>query len=77
MWIQEQGYNCVPSAKCYWHRRDPYLNKELKYRILENAEGYLIEFYQRNSGYFDSSATLTIENVFPRYFKTVITTTQR
>lgn len=45
-----------------------YLNKELKYRILENAEGYLIEFYQRNSGYFDSFATLTIENVFPRYF---------
>lgn len=46
----------------------PYLNKEHKFKILENAEKNLLDFYMRNSEYFGSFCTLTLENVFPKYF---------
>lgn len=45
-----------------------YLDKERKSRIVESAEGHLIDFCRRNTSYFSSFATLTIENVFPKYF---------
>jgi len=47
----------------------PYLNKELKFRILEEAEKHLIDFCRQYNKYFNSFATLTLENVFPKYFQ--------
>jgi hypothetical protein len=46
----------------------PYLNRELKFKILESAEQYLLNFNEKNRSYFESFATLTVENVFPKYF---------
>lgn len=45
-----------------------YLDKERKSRIIESAERHLIDFCRRNTSYFSSFATLTVENVFPKYF---------
>lgn len=46
----------------------PYLNRELKFKILRNAESSFIEFYLTNSSNFESFCTITVENVFPKYF---------
>jgi hypothetical protein len=45
-----------------------YLNRELKYKILRNAESSFIEFFNTNSINFKSFCTMTVENVFPKYF---------
>jgi hypothetical protein len=45
-----------------------YLNKELKFRILKDAENHLLDFYRRNSERIDGSYILTLENVFPKYY---------
>jgi hypothetical protein len=45
-----------------------YLNKELKFKILEKAEQYLLDFNEQNRSYFESFAMLTVENVFPKYY---------
>ncbi len=46
----------------------PYLSKELKFKYLEKAEEYLLNFYEKNRSYFESFAVLTLENVFPKCF---------
>jgi hypothetical protein len=45
-----------------------YFNKAVKFSILEKAEEHLIDFYQHYQDYLTSFATLTLENVFPKYF---------
>ncbi|MGC1131859.1 MAG: hypothetical protein WA941_03465 [Nitrososphaeraceae archaeon] len=47
-----------------------YLNRELKFKILENSERELLGFQDKKCDYFDGFATLTVENVFPKYFTT-------
>jgi hypothetical protein len=46
----------------------PYLNRDLKFKILDNAERCFLEFYQRNNNDITRSCTLTLENAFPKYF---------
>lgn len=46
----------------------PNLNKGLKFKILENSEQELLSFQDKKCDYFDGFATLTVENVFPKYF---------
>lgn len=46
-----------------------YLNKELKFGILESAERHLVDFCRQYKDYFNSFAILTVENVFPKYFQ--------
>jgi hypothetical protein len=46
----------------------PYLNEKMKFKILENAELYLRNFYEKNRSYFESFAALTVENAYPRCF---------
>ena len=46
----------------------PYLNRELKFKILCNAESSFIKLYMTNSSNFKSFCTMTVENVFPKYF---------
>ncbi|MGH9953877.1 MAG: hypothetical protein ACRD5J_19855, partial [Nitrososphaeraceae archaeon] len=46
----------------------PYLNRELKFKILRNTESSFIELYMTNSSSFKSFCTMTVENVFPKYF---------
>jgi hypothetical protein len=48
----------------------PNLNKVLKFKILQNSELDFLEFQDRKRDYFESFATLTVENVFPKYFTT-------
>ena len=45
-----------------------YLNKELKFRILKDAENHLLDLYKRNSERIDRSSILTLENVFPKCY---------
>ncbi len=47
-----------------------YLNRELKFKILENSERELLGFQDKKCDYFDGLDTLTVENVFPKYFTT-------
>jgi hypothetical protein len=44
------------------------LDKEKKYRILADSENVLLKFIKDNGAYFDSFATITVENVFPKYY---------
>jgi hypothetical protein len=46
-----------------------YLDKELKFKILEGAERMLIDFNEKNMSYFECFAKLTVENVFPKFFR--------
>ena len=46
----------------------PYLNRELKFKILQSAESSFIEFHTINSSNFSSFCTMALENVFPKYF---------
>jgi hypothetical protein len=46
-----------------------YLNRELKFKILEGAERMLVDFNEKNRSYFESFAKLTVENVFPKFFR--------
>jgi hypothetical protein len=45
-----------------------HLNSNMKFKILENAERHLLEFYRRNCHYFSRFAIFTLENVFPKYY---------
>jgi hypothetical protein len=45
-----------------------HLDKEKKYRILVHSENILLKFIKDNGAYFDSFATITVENVFPKYY---------
>jgi hypothetical protein len=45
-----------------------HLNSKQKFKILENAERHLLDFYRGNSHYFSRFAIFTLENVFPKYF---------
>lgn len=45
------------------------LNKFLKFKILQNSELDLLGFQDRKRDYFESFATLTVENVFPNFLQ--------
>lgn len=46
------------------------LEKEKKFRTLADSENVLLKFIKDNGAYFDRFATITIENVFPKYYST-------
>lgn len=46
------------------------LDREKKYKILADSENVLLKFIKDNGAYFDRFATITVENVFPKYYST-------